>query len=243
MWSKLREDFPIFKRLLNGKKIIYLDSGCMTLKPLKMINSVMHYYRDISACGGRSTHCLASETTELCQSSREAIQHFINARSENEIVWTRNTTEAINIVAHSWKFDKGDTILSTSLEHHSGILPFHKVAKMKGLNLRAVNPNKQGLFDLDTLHENFDRTTKMVSIIHGSNFTGTITPLKQIIKIAHDYNAVVVADSAQFVPHHITDVKDLDVDFLCFSIHKMCGPTGLGVLYGKEEHRDQDLLP
>ncbi|MHA1712921.1 MAG: aminotransferase class V-fold PLP-dependent enzyme [Candidatus Ranarchaeia archaeon] len=232
-WIARRQDFPVLDRIIDGKRIIYFDNSCMALKPRQVIEAICYYYNELGACGGRSAHQLGFETTELCDNAREDMAKFIGARSPSEIVWTRNTTEAINLLANCIPMKEGDEILTTALEHHSGILPLYEIAKKKRLRLKIVVPDEYGFFDLEQWEAAFSNKTRLVSLVHASNLTGTIAPLRDIVKIAHDHGALVIADSAQFVPHHPVNVADLDVDFMAFSVHKMCGPTGMGVLYGK----------
>jgi len=233
-WKKVREDFPTLKRKIDGKSIIYLDSACMALKPNQVIDACCYYYRNLGACGGRSIHSLARETTELRDDAREKIAKHVNARSTNEIIWVRNATEALNIVAHSLHFEKGQEIISTNLEHHSGILPFHKVVNRKGLKLKIIEANEEGLFNIEDFEKAINKNTRLVSIVHISNVTGTTAPLEEIIKIAHDHGTLVVGDDAQYFPHKKIDYQHSDLDFSAVSMHKALGPTGMGFLYGKE---------
>jgi cysteine desulfurase/selenocysteine lyase len=233
-WNKIRDDFPVTKRKIDGKSIVYLDSACMALKPKQVIDACCYYYNNLGACGGRSIHSLARETTELRDAAREKITKHINAASTNEIIWVRNTTEAMNLVANAVHFEKGQEIVTTNLEHHSGVLPFHKVMKRKGLKLKIIDASEEGLFDIADFEETITDKTKLVSIVHTSNVSGTTAPLEDIIKIAHDHGAYVVSDDAQYFPHHRMDVKKSNVDFSTVSMHKALGPTGVGFLYGKE---------
>ncbi|MGC9779033.1 MAG: aminotransferase class V-fold PLP-dependent enzyme [Candidatus Heimdallarchaeota archaeon] len=233
-WVKIRDDFPTVKRKIDGKPIIYLDSACMAFKPNQVIDALCYYYHNLGACGGRSIHSLARETTELRDAAREKIAKHVNSRSTNEIIWVRNTTEAMNLVANSLHFEKGQEIITTNLEHHSGVLPFHKVVKRKGLKLKIVDANDEGLFNIEDFENAIDKNTKLISIVHTSNVSGTTAPLEEIIKIAHDYGAYVVSDDAQYFPHKKMDVQKSDADFCTVSMHKALGPTGIGFLYGKE---------
>jgi cysteine desulfurase/selenocysteine lyase len=227
--EKIREDFPLLQKM----NIIYLDNACTTLKPKQVIDAIIAYYTEYTACAGRSIHKLATKTTENFEKAREKIAKFINAKKTQEIIWTKNTTEAINLVAHSFKFDKGDKVLTTNLEHSSGLVPWQLKAEKGDIVLDFVLCNKEGEFNLKDFEDKIDKKTKLVSIIHASNVTGTRAPLEEIIKIAHDNGSLVLADGAQSVPHFPIDVRKLDIDFLAFSGHKMCGPTGIGCLYGK----------
>jgi len=215
----------------------------MSLKQKSVIDAVCYYYKNLGACAGRSSHALGHETTELCVEARESFKTLINANKSEEIIWTKNTTESMNLIANAMKWKEGDKIITTNLEHHSGSLPFHKVAQEKKLEFSIVEPNNEGIFDIEKWEEAIDRKTKLISLVHVSNFTGTISPVKEITKIAHDNGALVLSDCAQSIPHMKIDVKELDVDFIAASIHKMCGPTGMGMLYGKEELlEDLDLF-
>ncbi len=232
--EEIRKDFPILQKKFNGKPLIYMDNACTTIKPKQMVDAIVEYYTEYTGCAGRSVHKLGIKTTEKFEEAREKVAKFINARPE-EIVWTKNTTEAINLVAKSFNFKKGDKIITTNLEHSSGLLPWQLLSDNGVIDLDFVLCNKEGEFDVEDFENKIDKRTKLVSIIFTSNVTGTITPIKEIAKIAHDNEALVLADGAQAVPHLPVDVRKLDVDFLAFSAHKMCGPTGLGCLYGKKE--------
>jgi cysteine desulfurase/selenocysteine lyase len=198
------------------------------------------YYEVYSACGGRSIHKLGEETTDAFVAAREKIAHFLNAPAPENCIWTRNATESINIVARGTNLPKGSKIITTNLEHHSGSLPFIERAKRDNLKVEIVEARNDGSFDIEDWKRAIDSNTSIVSVIHSSNVTGTITPLKDIVDIAHDRGALVLSDDAQFAPHHHLDVQELDVDFSVLSIHKMCGPSGMGVLYGKE-HLLEDM--
>jgi cysteine desulfurase/selenocysteine lyase len=231
--DKIREDFPILKKKVNGKPFIYFDSACTTLKPQKVIDAILGYYTEYTGCAGRSVHKFATRTTEEFEKAREKIAKFINAKKAEEIIWTRNTTEAINLVAHSFNFEKGDKVITTNLEHTSGLLPWQLKAQRGEIILDFVLCDNYGEFKIEDFKNRIDKKTKLVSIIHASNVTGTRAPLEEIIKIAHDNGSLVFVDGAQSVPHYSMDVRKLDIDFLGFSGHKMCGPTGIGCLYGK----------
>jgi cysteine desulfurase/selenocysteine lyase len=234
--SKIREDFPI----LNDPKkpIIYFDNACMTLKPKQVVEKMEQYYYEYPACGGRSNHRLAKKVTDECNNTRTSLRKFINAKSDKEIIFTRNTTEGINLLAKSFQFRKDDVIISTDKEHNSNLLPWQMIAREKGLRRERIS-TKNG-FDMTSFEQilkkakaNANRT--FVSIVHTSNMDGTTLPIKEIINTAHAYGAVVMLDGAQSVPHNPIDVKKFDIDFLAFSGHKMLGPSGTGILYGKEE--------
>jgi len=237
--AKIREDFPALSQTRNGKPPIYFDNACMTLKPNPVIDAMKEYYQEFPACGGhgRSAHWFASKVNERVEEAREIITKLIGAKSVNEIVFTKNTTEGINLVARSFGFKKGDMVLTTDKEHNSNLCPW-QFLETKGLIEHDVVPsNQDNTFNLELFEEKLTKLTphvKLVSMCHTSNLDGYATPAKEIIKIAHDYGALVMLDAAQSVPHKPVDVQKLDVDFLAFSIHKMCGPTGVGILYGKE---------
>jgi len=215
--EKIREDFPLIKK----SHIIYFDSACTTLKPQQVVDAIVEYYTEYTGCAGRSIHKLATKTTEKFEEAREKVARFINAKDSAEIIWTKNTTEAMNLVAHGFNFKKGDSVITTNLEHSSGLLPWQVLADKGIIDLDFVLCNKDGEFDVEKFKEKIDKKTKLVSIVFTSNVTGTTAPLKEIVKIAHDSGAVVIADGAQAVPHIEIDVRKLDVDFLAFSGHKM----------------------
>jgi cysteine desulfurase/selenocysteine lyase len=232
--QKVRADFPVLKRKINGRPLVYLDSACMSLKPRQVINAMNEYYEKFPACGGRSIHKLGEETSDAYTAARENIAHFINASEPEECIWTRNATESINIVARCVNLPKGSKVITTTLEHHSGSLPFIEQCQNKQLRVEIVEAKKDGTFDIEDWKQTIDNDTSMVSIVHSSNVTGTIAPIKEIVELAHDRGALVLSDDAQFAPHHPLDVQSLDIDFSAISVHKMCGPSGMGVLYGKK---------
>ncbi|MGY5852104.1 MAG: aminotransferase class V-fold PLP-dependent enzyme [Candidatus Thorarchaeota archaeon] len=232
----VREDFPVLKRVINGHPLVYLDSACMSLKPKQVIAAMMEYYEQFPACGGRSIHRLGEEASNAYTAAREKFARFINAPEKDECIWTRNATESINIVARCVNLPKGSKIVTTSLEHHSGSLPFVERAKRDGLSVEVVEVKPDGTFDMEDWKRIIDSNTSLVSVVHSSNVTGTVAPLKEIVELAHDRGALVMADDAQYAPHHPMDVQACDVDFSSISVHKMCGPTGMGLLYGKMEH-------
>ncbi|MFW9962121.1 MAG: aminotransferase class V-fold PLP-dependent enzyme [Candidatus Sifarchaeia archaeon] len=235
-WTKIRDDFPALRRIINNRPVIYLDSACMALKPHQVINAMNEYYEQYPACGGRSIHKFGEEASNAYTKARKKVSKFLNASEESECIWTRNATESLNIVASSVKLPKGSTIITTSLEHHSGSLPFIERARRDGLAIEIVKAQPDGTFDIEDWKKAINRNTSLVSVVHSSNVTGTIAPMKEIVEIAHDSGALVMSDDAQYAPHHPLDVQDLDVDFSAISVHKMCGPTGMGILYAKLEH-------
>ena len=240
-----REDFPSLKMRRNGKPPIYLDNACTTLVPRQVIESINEYYTEYPACsGGRSRHWFADEVTGRIEGnsdkgikgSRQIIADFINAGSEKEIIFTLNTSHAINTVALGFKFQPGDVVLLTDKEHNSNLVPWLKLQKSGLIKVDNVMSNHDGFFDLQALEQKLkNNRVRLVSMAYTSNATGYTIPAKEIIKMAHKYSARVLLDGAQTVPHKTVDVRDLDIDFLAFSIHKMCGPRGVGVLYGKKE--------
>ena len=231
--DKIRADFSI----LNSKnKVtpIYFDSACMSLKPDKVIEAMNDYYFNYPACAGRSSHKIGDKVTKKVKETRQLIAKFINAKNENEIIFTRNTTEGINLLANSFGFRRGDIILISDKEHNSNLVPWLLLRDKTGIVVKIIPSNEDGSFNLD----NFSKLisgAKLVSIVHTSNLDGATNPAKEIIKIAHKNNALVFLDAAQSIPHQKIDVQDLEVDFLAFSGHKMLGPTGTGIFYGKSK--------
>jgi cysteine desulfurase/selenocysteine lyase len=234
-WTKIRKDFSALERTINGRPVVYLDSACMALKPRQVINAMNEYYEQYPACGGRSIHRFGEEASNAYTASRGKFAKFINAAQPEECIWTRNATESLNIVASSVRLPKESKIITTSLEHHSGSLPFVERAKRDGLGIEIVKAQPDGTFDIEDWKKAIDNRTSLISIVHSSNVTGTVAPMKEIVELAHDRGALVMSDDAQYAPHHPLDVQALDVDFSAISVHKMCGPTGMGVLYGKME--------
>ena len=235
---ELRNDFPIFKKKINGKDLVYLDNASTTQKPYSVINSITDFYSNYNSNIHRAVYQLAEEATDLYEQSRKKIANFINVRPE-EIIFTRNTTESINLIAHSWarsNLKKDDVIAITEIEHHSNIVPWQILCQEIGTRLEYVGIDESGFLDVEYLIELISsRKVKLVSISHMSNVLGTIVPIERIIKTAHEYKIPVIVDGAQSVPHMPVDAKNLDCDFLVFSAHKMLGPTGVGVLYAKKE--------
>ncbi len=231
--ARIREDFPVLKRIINGHPLVYLDSACMSLKPLQVLAAMREYYEQYPACAGRSIHKLGEEASNAYSAARAKIADFINTAEPEECIWTRNATESLNMVASSVKLPKGSKIVTTTLEHHSGSLPFVERARRDGLKIEIIEAKDDGTFDIEDWKRVIDTNTSLISVVHSSNVTGTVAPMKEIVEIAHDRGALVMSDDAQYAPHHPLDVQDLDVDFSAISVHKMCGPTGVGVLYGK----------
>ena len=237
--NSIRKQFPIFEReTSDGVPLIYLDSTATSQKPLAVIEAMNEYYRRSNANIHRGVHTLAEEATALYEGAREKIAKFINAASAKQIIYTRNTTESINLVAYSWaraNLKQGDLIILTEMEHHSNIVPWHMLQAERGIELEFIPVTEDGLLDLDAYKTLLDRAPKLVSFTHMSNVLGTINPAAEIIRLAHEAGAVTLVDAAQSVPHLKVDVQALDADFFAFSAHKMCGPTGIGILYGKTE--------
>ena len=235
--NEIRNDFPILAReTQNGARVIYLDSTATSQKPVQVIEAMNDYYRRSNANIHRGVHTLAEEATAMYEGAREKIAKFINAASSREIIYTRNTTESINLVAYSWaraNLKTGDIIILTEMEHHSNLVPWHMLQEERGIELEFIPVTEDGLLDLETYKSLLDRRPKLVSFTHMSNVLGTINPADEIIRLAHEAGAITLVDGAQSVPHLKVDMQGLDADFYAFSAHKMCGPTGIGVLYGK----------
>jgi cysteine desulfurase/selenocysteine lyase len=243
--NKYRQDFPSLERLRNLKPPVYMDSACTTLVPKQVIEAVTGFYSNYPACGGRrSHHWFAEEVTQRIEGGSEdgvkgtrlSIAEFINAESEDEIIFTLNTTHAINTVALGFRFKLGDVVLITDREHNSNLLPWLRLQKLGVIKVGHTGTDKKNNFDLEEFESHLkNNRVRLVSMVYTSNVSGVTLPAKEIISIAHRYGARVLLDGAQTVPHQPVDVRALDVDFLAFSLHKMCGPRGVGVLYGKKE--------
>ena len=240
--QKIREDFPLVDREVYGKPLIYLDNGATTQKPRQVVEAITDEYYSVNANVHRGVHFLSQQATELHEASRETVRRFINARSSNEIVFTRGTTESINLLASSFadsQMKEGDEVIVSVMEHHSNIVPWQLQAARKGIVLKVIPMNDRGELLLDEYEKLFSERTKLVSFAHVSNVLGTVNPAKEMIATAHAHGVPVLIDGAQSVPHMKVDVQDLDADFFAFSGHKIYGPTGVGVLYGKEEWLDK----
>jgi cysteine desulfurase/selenocysteine lyase len=237
--AQCREDFPILQREVRpGVPLVYLDSTATSQKPRPVIDAMDDYYRRSNANVHRGIHTLAEEATALYEDARDRVQRFINARSRKEIIFTRNATEAINLVAQAWgrgAITSKDVIVLTEMEHHSNLVPWQMLAAEKGARLEFIPVTEEGLLDLAKFEDLLKLSPRLVSLTHMSNVLGTINPVTAIAAKAHAAGAVVLVDGAQSVPHFAVDVQTLGVDFLAFSSHKMCGPTGFGVLWGKQE--------
>lgn len=235
--NKIREDFPILSRTVYGKPLVYLDNGATTQKPRCVVESITDEYYSVNANVHRGVHFLSQQATNLHEASRETVRRFINARSISEIIFTRGTTESINLVASSFadsQMQEGDEVIVSVMEHHSNIVSWQLQAARKGIVLKVVPMNDRGELLLDGYKKLFSKKTKLVSVAHVSNVLGTINPVKDMIAFAHSQDVPVLVDGAQSIPHMKVDVQDLDADFYVFSGHKVYGPTGIGVLYGKE---------
>ena len=240
--NKVREDFPILSRTVYGKPLVYFDNGATTQKPLCVLDAMREEYLNVNANVHRGVHWMSQQATDLHEAARETVRKFINARSTTEIVFTRGTTESLNLVASSFVegcMKEGDEVIVSTMEHHSNIVPWQLQEQRKGIVLKVIPMTDEGELLLEEYEKLFTERTKLVSVTQVSNVLGTINPVKEMIRIAHEHGVPVVVDGAQSVPHFAVDVQDLDCDFLAFSGHKVYGPTGVGVLYGKEEWLDR----
>lgn len=240
--TKVRESFPILSRTVYGKPLIYLDNGATTQKPLCVLDAMREEYLNVNANVHRGVHWMSQQATDLHEAAREAVRKFINARSTTEIVFTRGTTESLNLVASSFVegcMKEGDEVIVSTMEHHSNIVPWQLQEQRKGIVLKVIPMTDEGELLLEEYEKLFTDRTKLVSVTQVSNVLGTVNPIKEMIRIAHEHGVPVVVDGAQSVPHFAVDVQNLDCDFLAFSGHKVYGPTGVGVLYGKEEWLDR----
>ena len=236
--NKIREDFPILSREVYGKPLVYLDNAATTQKPLMVLDAMRDEYLNVNANVHRGVHYLSQQATDLHEAAREKVRTFINAKKIEEIVFTRGTTEAINLVASSFcesQMKEGDEVIVTEMEHHSNIVSWQLQAMKRGIVVKHIPITDDGCLDLSTLSSQFSIKTKLVSVAHVSNVLGTVNPVEEIIKVAHAHGIPVLVDGAQSAPHFKVDVQAMDCDFFAFSGHKMYGPTGIGVLYGKEE--------
>ena len=240
--NQIRADFPILERTVYGKPLVYLDNGATTQKPRAVVEAITNEYYNTNANVHRGVHFLSQQATELHEASRETVRRFINARSTSEIVFTRGTTESINLLAATFcqsQMQAGDEVIISTMEHHSNIVPWQLQAAQRGIVLRVIPMDDRGELLLDEYERLFSPKTKLVSIAHVSNVLGTINPVKEMIATAHAHGVPVLVDGAQSIPHMRVDVRELDADFYVFSGHKVYGPTGVGVLYGKENWLDR----
>ena len=241
----IRTQFPILNQEVNGNPLVYLDSSATSQKPFQVIEAVGNYYREINSNVHRGVHTLGTRATDAYEGAREKVRKFINAKSTQEIIFTRGTTTSLNTVAASYavaNLKEGDEIVITYMEHHSNIIPWQQAAKRTGAQLKYIDLQEDGTLSLDDVRAAITTNTKIVSVTQVSNVLGVINPIKEISRIAHENGAVMVVDGAQSAPHIQIDVQDLDCDFLAFSGHKMCGPTGIGILYGKK-HLLENMEP
>ncbi len=240
--NKIREDFPILSRTVYGKPLVYLDNAATTQKPLCVLDAMREEYLNVNANVHRGVHYLSQQATDLHEAARETVRQFIHASKTEEIIFTRGTTESLNLVASSFCdafMGEGDEVIVSTMEHHSNIVPWQLQAAKKGIILRVIPISDKGEILLDDFVRLFTDRTKMVSIAQVSNVLGTVNPVKEIVRIAHGHGVPVMVDGAQSTPHFKVDMQDLDCDFFAFSGHKMYGPTGIGVLYGKEQWLEQ----
>lgn len=236
--NEIRKDFPILSLQVNGKRLVYLDNAATTHKPVAVIDAMKHYYENLNANPHRGAHYLSVAATEAYEGVREKVRKFINAASSKEIIFTRNTTESLNLLSYTYGMkyiEPGDEIVLSITNHHSNIVPWQQVAKAKGAVLKYIYVDSNGRITPEEIRNKITSKTKIVSIGHMSNVLGVIYPVKEIIEYAHSMGAIVIVDGAQSVPHIKVDVTDMDADFYAFSGHKMLGPMGIGVLYGKAE--------
>ncbi len=236
--ESIRKDFPIFQRTVRGKRLIYLDSAATAQKPRCVIEAEREFYERYNANVHRGAYLIAEEATAAYEAAREKVAHFLNAPSKETILFTRGTTEAINLVAYSWgwaNLREGDEILLTEMEHHSNIVPWQLIAERRGAKIKVVPITDDGVLDMDAFARSLSERVKIVAVTHVSNVLGTVNPVKEICRKAHEVGAVVLVDGAQAAPHLPVDVQDIGCDFYALSGHKMCGPTGSGALYGRKE--------
>jgi len=240
--NKVKADFPILNETVNGQPLVYLDSSATSQKPMQVIDRINRYYNHENANVHRGVHTLGTRATDGYEGAREAVRRFINAQYFEEVIFTRGTTTAINTVAHSYgdmAVEEGDEIVITQMEHHANLVPWQQLAKRRKAVLKYIPMQEDGTLDLSDVEATITDRTKIVSVAHVSNVLGTINDIKAIAKLAHDKGAIMVSDGAQAVPHMTVDVQELDVDFYAFSGHKMVGPTGIGVLYGRKSLLDK----
>ena len=240
--NTIRNDFPILSRTVYDRPLVYLDNAATTQKPRQVVEAITEEYYNVNANVHRGVHYLSQQATELHENARETVRRFINARSTNEVVFTRGTTESLNLVASSFCdafMQEGDEVIVSVMEHHSNIVPWQLQAAKKGIAIRVIPMTDGGELMLDEYEKLFTERTKIISVTHVSNVLGTVNPVDEIIRIAHEHGVPVMVDGAQSAPHFAVDVQAMDCDFFAFSGHKMYGPTGVGVLYGKEDWLDR----
>ncbi len=241
--DEIRSDFPILSRKIYDKyPLVYLDNGATTQKPLCVLDAMREEYLNVNANVHRGVHYLSQQATDLHEAARERVRSFVNAGKTSEIVFTRGTTESMNLVASSFTeayMKEGDEVIVSVMEHHSNIVPWQLQAQRKGIVVKVIPMSDDGILDIEALKQMFTERTKLVSVVHVSNVLGTVNPVKEIVGIAHQHGVPCLVDGAQSAPHMKIDVQDIDCDFFAFSGHKMYGPTGIGVLYGKEKYLDE----
>lgn len=240
-WDEIRSQFPVLNQEVNGKRLVYLDNGASSQMPQIVVDRINAYHSHEHANVHRGIHSLSQHATDAFEATREKVRKLINARYQEEVIYTTGTTDSINLVASSYgrtHFKEGDEILVTEMEHHANIVPWQIIGEQTGAKLKVIPMDENGELIMEKFYELLSEKTKFVSIIHVSNALGTINPVKEIIDAAHEHNIPVLVDGAQAVPHSKVDVQELDADFYAFSAHKMCGPTGFGILYGKKELLD-----
>ena len=237
--ERIRREFPVLSTQKDGMPLVYLDSACMSLKPRPVIDAVLKYYEEYGACAGRSVHSLSRRVSEEVESAREKLAYFFGCDEPREFVFTKNTTESINLVAYSLGLKKGDVVLTTDKEHNSNLVPWQRLSAHVGTAHRVVPSGEHNSFDIEAFKQMMEEDVALVSMVHMSNLDGVSIPAREIIEIAHDEGVLVLLDGAQSAPHTLLDLKELDVDFFACSVHKMAGPTGVGVLYGKYELLEQ----
>ena len=240
--NKIRNDFPILSRTVYDRPLVYLDNAATTQKPRQVVEAITDEYYNVNANVHRGVHYLSQQATDLHEEAREKVRRFINARSTSEVIFTRGTTESLNLVASSFCegfMQEGDEVIVSVMEHHSNIVPWQLQAAKRGISIRVIPMTDEGELLLDEYEKLFTERTKIVSVTHVSNVLGTVNPVEEIIRIAHEHGVPVMVDGAQSAPHFAVDVQAMDCDFFAFSGHKMYGPTGVGVLYGKEDWLDR----
>jgi cysteine desulfurase/selenocysteine lyase len=240
--KQIREDFPILSRTVYDKPLVYLDNAATTQKPMCVLDAMREEYLNVNANVHRGVHWMSQQSTELHEAARETVRAFINAKSTTEIVFTRGTTEGLNLVAATFCEEfmhEGDEVIVSTMEHHSNIVPWQLQASKRGIVLKVIPMTDDGVLDMEAYRKMFTEKTKLVSVTHVSNVLGTVNPVKEMVSIAHEHGVPMMVDGAQSTPHFKVDVQDLDCDFFVFSGHKIYGPTGVGVLYGKEEWLDK----
>lgn len=240
--DKTRRDFPILSREIYGRPLVYLDNAATTQKPLCVLDAMRDEYLNVNANVHRGVHWMSQQATDLYEGARETVRRFIHARSVSEVVFTRGTTEGLNLVAATFAeafMQEGDEVIVSAMEHHSNIVPWQLQAARKGIVVKVIPMTDDGVLDIEAFAKLFTDKTRIVSCTHVSNVLGTVNPIREIIRIAHEHDVPVMVDGAQSIPHFAVDVQELDCDFLAFSGHKVYGPTGVGVLYGKEDWLDR----